>query len=170
MVAWLRSKFSWLSSDSVDLTKQQVAARNSLLAENTDAVDKVAQAGQELAACYKAQRAAYPTFFEILSQSTPEARNEKEMAQELGKMIRALVAIDVSSLGADLDKISQTRELFERLVTIWEKIEANYDQALADLDHVLNLDKKNIEDLTIVLEKIRKQGIQPMCRMGSNPQ
>lgn len=169
MTGWW-SKLSWFSSDSSGLIQQQVAARNSLLAENTDAVDKVVQASEELEACYKAQRAAYPAFFNILSQPNLEVRSEKEMAQELGKMIRALVAIDLSSLGNDLEKISQTTELFERLVKIWEKIEANYDQALADLEHVLKLDEKNIQDLTGVLGELRKRGIQLTCRNGSSPQ
>lgn len=169
MAAWLRSKVSWLSGDSSDLIQQQVAARDSLLAENTAAVDKVAQASQELEACYKAQRVAYPAFFNILSQPNPEVRSEKEMAVELGKMIRAL-AMDLSCLGSDLDKITQTRELFERLVSIWEKIEANYDQALANLDKVIELDKKNITDLTEVLGQLQKLGIQPTCRSGLSSQ
>jgi chromosome segregation ATPase len=168
MAGWVLSKLSWFSSDSSDLT-QQVAARDSLLAENRDAVAKVAQASQELEACYKAQRAAYPAFFNILSQPNPKVPSEKEMAQELGKMIRAL-SLDLPSLGSDLDKIRQTRELFERLVNIWEKIEANYDQALANLDKVIELDKKNIQDLTTVLKQLQNLGVQPKCHTGLNSQ
>jgi hypothetical protein len=168
MAGWW-PKLSWFSSDSTGLIQQQVAARNTLLAENTDAVAKVEQASQELEACYKAQRAAYPAFFNILSQPNLEVRSEKEMAQELGKMIRALVAIDLSSLGEDLNKISQTSELFERLVNIWEKIETDYDKALADLDHVLKLDEKNIQDLTTILGELKKRGVQP-CHNGPKAQ
>ncbi len=170
MAAWLTSKVSsWLSGGSSDLIQQQVAARDSLLAENTAAVDKVAQASQELAVCYNAQRVAYPAFFNILSQPNPEVRNEREMAKELGKLVRALT-MDLSSLGSDLDKISQKRELFERLVSIWEKIEADYDKALANLDKVIELDKKNITDLTEVLGQLKNLGVQPTCRSGLSSQ
>ncbi|MBS0649364.1 MAG: hypothetical protein JSS10_09100 [Verrucomicrobia bacterium] len=166
---WFWSSLGWDRGTS-DPVEQQVAARNTLLAENAQQVGNVTRISEELLACYKAQKVAFPIFFETLSKPQhPPTLSDSEMIEDLRLMVMALTT-DLSGLGQELDKIRQRRELMEQLVTIWEKVETNIDSSLAHLGATQRLDEKIIQDLSAVLAQISSLGVQPTCRAGSRPQ
>lgn len=162
-------RLNWFSSDSPDRSQKLVSERDTLLSANTVEIGKVRQESQGLLAVYKMQKAAYPAFFESLSQPLPTARSDKEMFQELGELLGALM-MNLSNLDSELDKLCPKAEVLEKLITSWERIEAHYDQILADLEHIHQMDEKNLEELARILDQVMKLGVQPLCRAGPDSQ
>ena len=153
---------SWFGSDPIAQTQALVEARVEPLKTNDKKVDEIAHLRERLKVCFETVKAANPTLFATLNAPPPETITLKEMGN-LIKILTLATVTNLQDLSQDLEKVRQQRELLEQLVTIWERVNADSDQALESGSQAVELDTKNIEALTKLQQQAQNLGLPPTC-------
>jgi len=141
------------NNDPASSAQALVNERNVHLAANSKITREIARLNEQLKICCEAVNAANPALAATL-HSAEAPMNAEEMSRML-KILVLATHTDLQGLSQDLGKMTAMRKELEKLLEIWDRVEGDYDAAIASGSNALTMDRKNIEDLTALRAQVQ---------------